>query len=478
MFEHQILGAILPDNPDFLLTAQQRLEPKFFRTEDTRLLFTILERYWTIAGAVLPQETLQHLLSRYQVEPAKLLQYETLFTECVGMVVAEHEFLYALDALQDAYSENRTGEVLAEAAEILQVGWQDPKNPAVGVQKGHQAAREHLMERLSDLDRSLVMESAPEGSVKLVTEDILDEYYEAKAGSGLTGIKYGIPTLDTYTAGVNPGELCVPAAFTNAGKTQFVTQMAWHCAVKEGKNVFFATTETLYGQVLRRIVARHSREEKFGYPAGLDSNRILRGQLSEAEEEVFKAVLHDFKTNPGHGQVYVCQLPQDPTVAYMESRMRRVQQDWNIDLAIADYLGLFAATRTRQSTREEMNMVFKDAKGLARTFNSGKGVPLVSPWQVKQQAWEEALKTGHYALNSLSDTSEAVKAPDTVLTLLKDEASSDKEGWIQVIKQRDGSTVSRFSINMDYRSSYIGEGEVETSAESGKPAVSLEALFV
>ena len=65
------------------------------------------------------------------------------------------------------------------------------------------------------------------------------------------------------------------------------TQTAWHAAFVQGRNVFFATSETVRAQVMRRMLARHSKLPQFEFPEGLDTTKIKNGTLTASVLNVF-----------------------------------------------------------------------------------------------------------------------------------------------------------------------------------------------
>jgi len=260
-----------------------------------------------------------------------------------------------------------------------------------------------------------------------------------------------------------PDRLYVTDSFILTHNSQLVTQIAWHAAVHQGKNVFFATSETLRAQVRRRMVARHSRLERFGLEHGLNARGIKQGSLTETEEQALGAVLDDLDTNPAYGRMEVAQIPSGGTLSYVAARMARAQQQWNIDLVVIDYLALLKNERNRTSEREEFNEIIRSAKTLAASFDAGRGVPVISPWQMKQAKYEDALRTGEYTLASLSDTSEAEKSADQIVTLLGLPDTPEMRR-VKFLKVRDGDLPPSFDLAVDYRNAYIGSRRAGTSA--------------
>ena len=230
----------------------------------------------------------------------------------------------------------------------------------------------------------------------------------------------------------------------------------------QGKNVFFATSETVRSTVRRRIIARHSRLPQFGLEKGLDSTDLKRGSLSPKQEEVLKEVVHDMDHNPNYGKIYIAQIPRGATLSYLEARMNRQASMWQIDLGVMDYIALLKSDRRRNSEREEMNEVIKDTKVFATSFNDGDGVPFITPWQIRRESHVDALRTGAYGLASLSDTAEIEKSADGIYTLLRTPESPGEVSF-QTLKLRDGEIPNAINLVHDFRNAYLGD-KVKTSS--------------
>jgi hypothetical protein len=276
----------------------------------------------------------------------------------------------------------------------------------------------------------------------------------------------GIKLIDQVTSGYQPGELILVAAYTGEGKSQFVTNCAWHSCIYQGKNVFFATTETIRPMVRRRILARHSRLPKFEIPGGLNARDFKHGSIPDHLEPKLNEVIDDFTNNEAYGKFYIAQVPRGATLQFLEGRMLRQQAEWNIDLVVMDYLALLRAENNYVGNRpQELQAMIVEAKQISATFDNGRGVPFLSPWAFQQRQFHEARRTGYYTLGALSDTSEAEKSADQIMSLL---TMPDQPNTVrmQFLKNRDGETTNPFVLETDYRNAYFGEKQERASVES------------
>lgn len=486
-----VLAGILNPDPatglDRLLYALSRLDDDFFSGMH-KALFRAVSRYYDVAGGVMGPKYLSDLLKQQQQsgDPAQLMLFAQTFADLSKTPVTDHEFRFAVQALRDRHAEQMTGEAITVAFEILQRGAEIETPNGREQVRGHTPAREYAQAAFADIERGFTMEHAPEGDIRSEADDVLARYAQVSAGEQ-QGVKTGIASVDAEHTGYLPGELGLIAAFTSAGKSAVCCQIAWHAATQQGRNVFFATSETVREAIRHRIIARHSRLPQFkpkdhvGEWRGLNSENLRRGDLLPSQFEVLKLVLADLASSE-YGRIYIAQVPRGATLSYVENRMSRVQAQWTaqgeegVGLAVVDYLGLLKSDRRRTSEREEMNEIIKEAKTFAVGFDNGNGVPLLSPWQMSREAHNNAQTTGHYTLGSLSDTSEAEKSADTVASLFREPGSVDTLTW-QFLKMRNGRIPEALTIKTDYRNAFFTSPQsIDVSSASvsgGKATVSL-----
>jgi replicative DNA helicase len=449
-----VLSAILPLRGDLLDRAATQLTDEHFPDKVQKTLWSIIIRYKEFTGGVIQSKNLEDLL-KGRSDAGTIQLYTETYETYASTNVPEDEFTWSVYQLRELAAERASREVLTTAMEILTQGKQIDTGEVL---KGHQEARQFASESFSSIDKELTLQAAPEGAVQDETTEILADYAQQKSnrlqGIG-TGVMFGIAELDRRVGGMQRGELILAAGYSSDGKTTLCTQTAWSAAIEQGKNVVFFTTETTRDQVRRKLVARHSKLPQFNLPSGLNTRDLKQGTLSEKDEGVLKEVVTDMTKNPAYGKLYIAQVPRGSTVVSLEQRMYRILRSFEIDLVVMDYLALLSPERGRQSTREELSSILKEAKLVATTFNNGKGVPFMSPWQVGRVHREQAEKLGEYTSAALSETAEATNSSDIIVALLAPTNNDQRtaEVSMQVLKNRDGETANNILVSVDYATS-------------------------
>jgi replicative DNA helicase len=460
---HEVFAAILPNRSDLLVEAMQHLSPDHFHVETDRVLWNLLVRYYEMAGDVMPPHVLADMLQNSSMDTARSLLFEELYDNATRQLVPDHEFRYAYQELRRIRAEQITGDAFTTAMEILQRGI-EIKGEII---EGWDAAWAHAMSEYARVNQIIAEDTAPEGDMMAEAADILADYgdrEQARASGTGVGILTGIASIDAQTSGLQPGELMLICAYTGEGKSMLAAQTAWRAAVHQGKNVFFVTSETTRAMTRRRIVARHSLEPKFGYNQGLNSRDLKNGTLSREAKEKFIEVVTDLDANATYGQLYIAQVPRGATLSTVEARLVRYAQQRPLHLVVIDYLALLKPDRKRDRVDAEFSDLIKDAKVLAATFDSGRGVPIISPWAMNRERYTQARKDGFYTLASLSDTSEAEKSSDVLLSLLGTEEPRGLRA--QFLKNRDGETGTTFMLEPRFRSTFISEPGTVTVDQS------------
>ena len=464
-----VLSGVIPNRIDLLGEALNGLSPDHFPDSVQRNIYLFLGRYYQTTGGVLSLGAMKDIMVRGGADPGRMALYEETYEDFKHNAVDDADFHWSMHELREDFAELKTKEALVETLEILNVGKEQKDGDIL---KGQEPAREYLMDKLSEIDVSMSGQDAPHGEMRDEKAIILQEYNdikEAKQTGTLTGIQFGIAPLDDKIGGLQRGDLVLVAGYSNDGKSSLLVQLAWSASVEQKKNVLFLTTETVNTVIRRKLISRHSKHPKFQsfeLPDGLNSKDLKLGTLNPHEEEFFHAVVNDFTDkNNDYGNLYIHQVPRFASMDNVESIMNAVQKKFDIDLVVLDYLALLRPIGSRNTDRESLSGILKNGKQIATSFNKGRGVPLVSPWQVSRAAWEDATTVGRYTSKAMAETAEATNTPDIIAAILAPVENTDRHTMLtaQVLKHRDGETADGIQIAVDYATScFTAHGNLDT----------------
>lgn len=459
------LGAIFPNNQDRLYYLQEKVEDDYF-TGNYLDLWRIINRVSNITGGLVASEqVIRTSLDRAINLPIerKASIEDTLLEILSRDTISEVDFRNSVALLEEEYKKNKLGSGLTEAMEIITSGMQKGKEVVYGVEP----AIESLYMTIADIERvsSGVM---PEGNIFEELGDIIKELEE---GNALDRILTGIRPLDDLTyGGIGMGEFWLIAAYAGVGKTFMCANLAYHFAMTEGKNVVYLTAETLRQQVRQRMYIRHSHHPKFSIPNGLSLSTLKKHNIDRPmtpeQFEQYRQVIEDFASmNDDRGILHVAQIPMGSKISTIHAKLNKLNNTFPVDVVIVDSLDLLSPEVRRTTNREELNDILASSKLLATSFDNGRGIRLISPWQTSRQAWQEAHENGRYTKASLAETSEAERKADLILALLEDRNNMFKLK-AQTLKFRD-SDVKDFDLNIDYDRCYIGSNDrVDASFEA------------
>ena len=474
-----VLGAILPDRADLLDRAMTQLTDTHFTDAQYKTLFLLLERYRERTGYVLTRDALGDILSTQKVDAGRMALYLETYDALQSAKIPEHEFYWSIEQLKELAAERKTAEAITTGMEILNRGGKGPKGEDL---IGHKDARTAILEKFADIDRELSMQDSPEGDARQEADEIWDELNSPQA---VEGIRFGIPSLDKVSNGNQNGELNLIVGYTNEGKSQLASaQLPWSAAIEQGKNAVILTTETLRPQIRRRLLARHSRHPMFGLEKGINSRDLKKGadymrKFCPDQFKILPDIIDDFTNNPNYGKLVIVQMPRNATISTGENRVLRYQREFHVDLVVIDSINLLRADRRFNTKREELASMLIEGKQFATTFDNGRGVPVVSPWQAGREAWKIAQEKGYYDTSALSETHESSTSADQIITILAPQGEPNREVnmKVQVAKHRDGERCAPLDIMLDYATSYWASSNNVSSTSMNDLLSSGSGLF-
>jgi len=259
--------------------------------------------------------------------------------------------------------------------------------------------------------------------VLLTNIEIIDK--ASKLDGGLTGVTTGFKYLDNMTSGLQKSDLIILAARPAMGKTAFALSLALNAAVKGKASVMVFSLEMSKEQLGQRLL---SMESKVGMQA-LKTGKLERrdwDDINIALDILSKARIHIDDT-------------AGINIMEMKSKCRRLKAEEGLDLVVIDYLQLMNPEGKSDSRTQEISVISRNLKLLARELDC----PVLVLSQLSRAPEQ---RTDHRPmLSDLRESGSIEQDADIVIFLYRDEyynEDTEAVGECEVIvaKQRSGPT--------------------------------------
>ena len=303
-------------------------------------------------------------------------------------------------------------------------------------------ASQHMINRcqMGEEDPGVILAGAEETLLKLgdsrvksglLTPGQILEGYEGGISAFLDpskrikGISTGFLKLDEMTGGLHGGDLCIIAARPSMGKTAMALNIAQHVALKNKQTVAIFSLEMSKESLLTRMLCAAAR---------VDSQRFRAGFLSQEERRKLNHALHELVEAPLH-------IDDTSGVHLMDmhAKLRRLQQEHKLGLVIVDYLQLMTAPGRHENRNQEVSVLSRGMKLLAKELN----VPMLVLSQLSR-AVETRQGDHRPQLSDLRESGSIEQDADLVGFIFREEVyhreREDLRGLAELIvaKQRNG----------------------------------------
>lgn len=273
-------------------------------------------------------------------------------------------------------------------------------------------------------------------------DPILHESFEsldAKSAKGglITGVPSGLVDLDNLTAGFHPGELIVIAGRPSMGKTALALTIARNAAVDNKHGVGIFSLEMANQELAMRMLCAEAR---------VNSHLVRTGNLPQKQWKNLSIHVGTLAEAP----IYIDDTPAI-SVLEVRSKARRIMAEHNIELIIVDYLQLMQGPRNVENRQQEISVITRSLKALAKELN----IPVIALSQLSRAVEQRTDKRP--ILSDLRESGAIEQDSDVVMFLYRDwfykkfqqsEDSMDdfdndpdkKAAEIIIAKQRNGPT--------------------------------------
>ena len=239
---------------------------------------------------------------------------------------------------------------------------------------------------------------------------------------------------DITDGGIGSGDLMMLFAPPGIGKSTVVCNMAAHC-LKLGFNVVYYTLEL---------------DERY---VGKKIDSILTGievrQLKYHRKEVEKAV------SGLKGRIVIKEFsPGRASLDTLESHLKQLESnnDFIPDMIIIDYPDLLKARKSRKDSKEELDDIYVDVKGLAKDYK----IPVVAPSQINRMGARDQIIEGDKVAGSF----QKMMIADLSISLSR--MRKDKingTGRFHIMKSRLGPDGMTYGAVIDLNKGFISISE-------------------
>lgn len=316
---------------------------------------------------------------------------------------------------------------------------------------------DYVREKTLDFCKKQVLQQALEDSVKAISEEnyeavvnIMKDAVCKGTGSSIghdffvdhearfakisrvccpTGLAH-LDSKDVMNGGLSRGEIGVVVAPTGVGKSHWLVAMGAE-ALRRGKNVLHYTFELSETAVGIRY----------------DSNLcdIPSSDIIDSKEVVLKKY-----EDADYGRLIIKQYPTGAaSIVTLRNHIEKLSmKDFAPSLIIIDYADIMRSTRTYDSLRHELKLVYEELRNLAMELN----IPV---WTASQ-ANREASNASVVGLENMSEAYGKAMVADVVLSISrKPEEKATGCGRLFVAKNRAGKDGVLFPIKIDTSRSAI-----------------------
>jgi len=304
---------------------------------------------------------------------------------------------------------------------------------------------EHSLGQAEDVLFRLRHGQSPRDFVHI--RQVLDKYFEEAAPSPTSGeegdkealpyVFSGFTGLDELLGGFQHSDLVIIGGRPSMGKTSLSLNIARNAAVEQGAGVALFSLEMARDSLVWRLLSSES---------GVNLTRIRLGQHTEDEEKRIMDAIGVLSEAP----IYIDDTPQLRMVE-MRSKARRLHQEHHIDLIILDYLHLMQADNRTENRVQELSLLSRSLKGLARDLD----VPVLALSQLSRAS---EFRASHVPqLSDLRESGSIEQDADVVIFVNRDELHyPTREAW-EIVNQGEQYPPPADIIVAKHRNGPIGQ---------------------
>ena len=266
------------------------------------------------------------------------------------------------------------------------------------------------------------------GQVLESTFSQIEKRFEDKGA--LTGVDTGFYRLNDYTAGLQAGDLIVVAGRPSMGKTTLALNLVLNAGMAVNARSLFLSLEMSSEQVAQNMLCALS---------GVDGNKVRKGKLTDRDW---------VKLNDAAGRLHDRRILIDATpgltpMAIRTTARRVAKRLGGVDMVVVDYLQLIAPPPNVENRQQEISVISRNLKELARELEC----PIIALSQLNRSV--DSREDHRPRMSDLRESGAIEQDADVICFLFResyykqedpDEAQPGKPSELIIAKQRNGPT--------------------------------------
>ncbi|MFC1563216.1 replicative DNA helicase, partial [candidate division KSB1 bacterium] len=273
--------------------------------------------------------------------------------------------------------------------------------------------------------------------------EMIDNYRKRKGF--VTGVATGFNEIDKLTSGFQNSDLVIVAGRPSMGKTAFCLNVARNAAVNNNIPVGLFSLEMASHQLAMRLLCSE---------AEVSSHRVRTGNLPDEGWAKLSTSVGSLSEAP----IYIDDSGS-LSILEIRSKARRLRAERNIELLIIDYLQLVTGPHKAENRVQEVSMITRSLKSLAKELN----IPVIALSQLSR-AVEKRGEDKKPILSDLRESGAIEQDADVVIFIHRPELypghKEKDEGIAEIIigKQRNGPIGN---IKLTFRKDFAKFGDFE-----------------
>ena len=407
--ELAVLGSML-SSKEAIDQSIQWLEPKDFYKDAHMKIFSAMQKLSDKAEPIDTLSVSEYLKKNNDLDAVGGIYFLTGLVEMVP--TAAHIKRYANIVKEKAQLRN----LISLSHKIAKEAYDDSLDVSEILEKSEKSMFE-------------ITQNQMKGGFKQINEGIisaLDDLEEKrKKDSVVTGVPSGLLDLDELTSGFQKGELVIIAGRPSMGKTALALSMIRNAALEADMGIGMFSLEMGNQSLAMRLLCAEARVNMHFVRTGKLPSKLWKN-LGLAAGELEEA------------PIYLDDTPAI-TVRELRAKARRLISKNKIDMIVVDYLQLMQGPRGIENRQQEISVISRSLKALAKEIN----VPIVALSQLSRAV--EQRQDRRPQLSDLRESGAIEQDADVVIFLYRPwvySGEDEDEGKAEIIisKQRNGPT--------------------------------------